>query len=765
MNKNFINFLCAVSIIILLINCRLFGVENSGIITGRVLDMQTKAPVPFANIIVVNTNFGAATDINGNFKISNLPPNSYQIKISAIGFRSIVKTDVMVTNTSSTYLEVLLMEEVIELEGVTVEAGYFTQSPIELNSVRYFDYEEIRRTPGGFEDVVRALSVLPGVAQADAGRNDLIVRGGAPSENLFLIDGIEVPNINHFGTQGATGGPLSFINLDFVSETSFSTGGFSATYGDKLSSALSINLREGREDRWGAKGVISASQFGLNVEGPVSENSNFLFSARRSYLDFIFKAAGFSFVPEYYDFLTKYAHEFDSKNKLSFLFIAALDNVKFFNDTDDKKFDNSRVLGSDQTQYVTGLSFRHLYQNGFYTFTLSRNFVDYFTIQRDSLLSPIFLNESIEAENKFKFENIFKPAKTSEISLGATFSLIQFDADILFPNFRTTFGELLPLNSLNTQNTFYKSSLFFNYNLFSGGRFVTNTGIRMDYFDAIENKYYFSPRASFSYLLSSEFSLNFSAGIYYQSPSYIWLSGDPQNKNLKAIRADQYIFGTDYQFRDDSQLKIEFFYKDYKNYPASQLRQYLLLANTGAGFSGSEENFSQFGLEPLTSSGTGFSRGVELSVQKKLSVIPCYGIFSLTLNETKFKGLDGVERFGAYDQRLIFNFSGGYKFNENWETSLKFRFATGRPYTPYNADGTQSIANYLSTRLPNPNSLDLRIDRFWFFENMTLITYLDVQNVYANKNINAYRYNRRTNKIEENNSIGVLPTIGVSLEF
>ncbi len=739
--------------------------ENNGTITGKVLNAQTKSAVPFANILVMNTNFGSATDIDGNFRITNLPPNIYQVRISAIGYKSIVKTDVMVTNTSPTFLEISLMEEVIELEGVTVEAGYFKQSNIELSSVRYFNYEEIRRAPGGFEDVVRALSVLPGVAQADAGRNDLIVRGGAPSENLFLIDGIEVPNINHFGTQGATGGPLSFINLDYVSETSFSTGGFSSAYGDKLSSVLSIKLREGRDDRLGGKAVISASQFGLNVEGPLSSKSNFLFSARRSYLDFIFKAAGFSFVPEYYDFLTKFAYEFDAKNKLTFMLITALDNVKFFNDTDDKKFDNSRILGSDQTQYVTGLSFRHLYQDGFYTFTLSRNFVDYFTVQRDSLLNPLFLNESIEAENKLKFENIFKPNKTDELSMGATLSLIQFDANILFPPFATSFGEILPVNNLSTENYFYKSSLFFNYNSMWGNRVISNAGARLDYFDAIKNKFTISPRVSLSYFLSAELSLNFSAGLYHQFPSYIWLAGDKQNKDLKAIRVDQYILGTDYQLRNDTQMKIEFYFKDYSNYPASELRPYLLLANTGAGFSGSEENFSQFGLEPLTGGGTGFARGVEFSLQKKLSDVPVYGIFSLTLNETKFTALDGVERFGSYDQRLILNLSGGYKFDENWEVSMKFRFATGRPITPFNADGTQSVANYLSERLPNPNSLDLRVDKFWFFDNFTLITYLDLQNIYASNNINAYRFNNRTKKIEENNSIGILPTIGVSLEF
>jgi hypothetical protein len=251
----------------------------------------------------------------------------------------------------------------IELEGVVVQSDYFLRNPIEVGSIKSFSNEEIRRSAGGFEDVIRAVSVLPGVAQADPGRNDLIVRGGGPSENLYLIDGIPVQNINHFGTQGATGGPLSYVNLDFVSGTTFSTGGFSVLNGDKLSSVLTIDIREGRKDKIGGKGTISATQFGLDLEGPVTSNSTFIVSARRSYLDFIFKAALF-IRTEYYDGFAKYDWKLD--NKLYFVsFIAAFDNVKYFNDTEDQRYDNSRILGSDQTQYATGLSYRHLFNSGF----------------------------------------------------------------------------------------------------------------------------------------------------------------------------------------------------------------------------------------------------------------------------------------------------------------------------------------------------------------------------------------------------------------
>lgn len=741
-----------------------FPQEKRGTITGIVLNEATKQPIPFVNILVLDTNYGASTDENGKFKIENLPINSYSVRASAVGFMSVTKTDIIVSNIKSNELVFLLRQMPIELENVTVMSDYFSNDRTEIGSIKTFSYEEIRRSPGGFEDVIRALSVLPGVALVSSGRNDLIVRGGAPFENLFLIDGFEVSNINHFGTQGASGGPLSYVNLDFVRETSFSTGGFSSLYGDKLSSVLKIDLRNGRTDKLGGKATISASQFGFNLEGPISNNSSFFVSARRSYLDFIFKAAGFGFVPEYYDVISKFNFRLDNNINISYLFVSAFDNVKYFNDTEDQRFENSRVLGSDQIQYLTGVSFQKLFNDGFYTIFLSRNYVDYDASQRDSLLNPIFLNKSLEAENNFKTEVVLNLSNKTELTFGGSIKDIKFNTDIKLPSYFTTFGESLLIDSLKYRNRFFKSSLFSNLSWMPSVQWLINIGLRFDNFNAIEKKNYLSPRFSIAYDITSEIKLTFSSGLYNQFPSYIWLA-EEFNRNLKAINVTQNIFGIEFRSSDDSKIKTEVFFKNYNNYPASLLRPYLLLANTGAGYSGTEDNFSSFGFDKLVSDGKGNSKGIEISAQKKLSDIPLYGIFSLTYSQTKFTALDGIERNGSYDQTWLINLSGGYKFDEKWETSFKFRFATGQPYTPFNSDGSQSIINYNSSRVKDLHSLDLRVDRRWFFSNFTLITYLDVQNIYNNKNGGFIRWNAREKKEENGGSIGILPSIGVSLEF
>ena len=750
-------------LIVIFISAFSHAQKNNLNVYGKVIDKITKQPLPGANVLVLNTNNGSSTNLDGKFEIKNLPPGEYQLRASIIGYRSITKADVMVMSGFVQEVIFELEEEAIELENVLVQSDYFETSRLDVVSSRGFNNEEIRRSPGGFEDVIRALSVLPGVAQAEAGRNDLIVRGGAPSENLYLVDGYKVKNINHFGSQVAAGGPLSYINLDFVSGTKFSTGGFSVMNGDRLSSTLSIDLRGGRQDRLGGKATISATQFGLNVEGPISNSSQFIFSARRSYLDYIFKAADFSFVPEYWDILGKVDFEIDKSKSLSILFISAIDDINYFNNTVDQRYDNSRIIGSEQLQYLFGIKYRHLIKNGFINLSFSRDFVDFDTQQRDSLLVPLFINKSKEIENTFNAELTYKLSKISDVTLGGDAKLIDFNANVLLPKYTTTFGDSLPTTTVDTSSTFFKSAAYLNFNSILFDKVNLNLGIRGDYFDVLEDKFYFSPRLSLSYLLSDITRINFSTGIYYQSPSYLWLIGDEINTLLKNMRVNQFILGFDHYIDSDALIKVEGFYKDYSDYPASLIRTYLIMANTGAGFG--DDNYESFGLEPLIADGTGRTRGVEVSLQKKLSDTPYYGIASLTYSIADYTPLDNVERNGSYDQTWILSLSGGYKFSTEWEANLKFRYSTGQPYTPYNPDGTQDISEFNSLRFSANHSLDIRVDKLWFFSGWSLITYIDIQNIFSRKNITGVRWDPRTQSPEFNESIGILPSIGISAVF
>ncbi len=743
-----------------------FGQEPLGVIRGVVMDQTTQEYLPAANVQILGTTLGASTDINGEFLLPAVPAGVYQLRVSLIGYDPRILSDVVVNSAKPTELMVKLVQEALELDAVEVRAGYFQKAPDQAVSVQRLSNEEIRRSPGGFEDVVRAVSVLPGVAQVQNGRNDLAVRGGAPSENLYLIDNIEVPNINHFGTRGASGGALGYVNLDFVRETSFSSGGFGVKYGDRLSSVLDIDIRNGRTDRLGGKATVSATQFGLNLEGPLGGSGDFLFSARRSYLDFIFKSAGFSFVPAYWDFLGRASFRLDPRNDITVLGIGIIDQVEFFNSTPEDRYNNSRILGNSQWQYVTGFTWRHLMDRGILTASLGRTFTHFNAIQNDSLLNPIFTNVSDESETSLRADAVLKVAAATEVSFGTQVKRARLATDLLLPAYVTTFGDTISSSIQGLDEIGYKGGAYgqVSHRLFD--RLQITAGLRVDYFSVLNRQWYAGPRASFSYEFSPLWTLTGSAGVYHQNPSYIWLASDSRNRDLQATRVDQYILGLEHFLRADLKVRIEGFRKQYRDYPASVDRPYLVLANTGGGYGGAEDNFASYGLDHLVSEGSGNAYGIEFFAQKKMSEIPLYGLISLTLSRTRYTALDGVSRAGSYDQSVLFTLSGGYRFDAHWEASTRFRYATGRPYTPFNSDGSQNVSAYNSLRVDPLHSLDLRVDRRWNFTTWSLIAYLDIQNVYNNKQSDTVRWNAQEQKVEDSRSaIGILPAIGISAEF
>ena len=737
--------------------------ERIGRITGLIFDAATREALIGANIQIVGTTFGAISDVNGAFRIERVPEGTIRLQVTMIGYKPIVEPDLIVSAVKPLDVRIGLNQTVLEGASVTIKPNYFESVSDKPLSVQTQNYAEIRRLPGGLEDVVRAISILPGVAQVQNGRNDLIVRGGAPSENLYAIDGIEVPNINHFGTQGATGGPLSFVNLDYVANTTFSTGGFGVRFGDRLSSVTSIELREGRTDRWGGKATISASQFGLNLEGPLADKGSLVFSARRSYLDFIFKAAGFAFVPEYWDFLIKGDYRLSDRDQLTLTALSAIDDVKLFNETAEKRYDNSRVIASDQYQAVAGLTWRRLYKSGYSTVTLSNNRFRYDLVQSDTSRNPIFINNSLERETLITANLVFKPAKSSEVTLGAQARAVFFESDIKLPPFVTPFGQLLEVDAL-LDTTAVKSAAWLQF-VQKSGPFTLTAGGRLDYFNLIDQGSAFSPRLALEYALDPVTKFSASVGRYHQAPAYVWLVANPENRSLRHIQVDQFILGLQRYLKEDVKISLEGYYKDYNRYPVSTLQPWLVMVNTGAGFGGAEEGFASFGLDPLVSQGSGWARGVELFLQKRIAEVPHYALLSVSYNESKFRGLDGVLRPSSFDQRWIVNFGGGYIPNNRWEFSAKFRLATGRPYTPYNADYSRSAESYNTARIAVNHSLDLRADRRWSLPGVDLITYVDIQNIYNRAYRDVPRWDTFRQELDERASIGILPSIGISAEF
>ncbi|MBI5324113.1 MAG: TonB-dependent receptor [Ignavibacteriae bacterium] len=750
----------------------LFAQENKidilkGIITGNVISATTNNPLKSVTIKIEETKLGALTDAQGKFTIKNIPAGVYTVKFSILGYETYSQSNVIVSTAMPIQLEVQLVEKVIELEGAEVRSSYFIRLSEAVSSTQTFSGEEIKRTPGIGEDIIRATSLLPGVGVTSAGRNDLIVRGGAPFENLFIVDNIEIANINHFGTQGTSGGPLSLINIDFVKNVTFSAGGFGAKYGDKTSSITNITLRNGNEESFGAKAVLSATGFGLNFEGPISNNGSFILGARRSYLDFIFKAAVFAFIPEYWDFIGKARYKIDNNNSLSFLTIGALDDVSLNNEKLDNRFKNSTVAVPNQKQYFSGLTWQHLLGNGFINVTLGETYSKYSTFQNDSLLNIIFKNNSSESETSLKSEIDLMISPKLELMFGNQLKwATNLAYDILIPGFMRTDSLGIPSELvIDTNFTGYKNSTYASVTA-GISNFKISLGGRLDYNKSLEKHWYISPRGSVLYQLNEVSAFTISLGRYYQSPSYIWLLGGSPEK-LNSIKSDQIVLGFDHTPREDLKVQVELFYKWYDNYPARLYRPTAVLAPSGF------EDISYeipFGLEPLTSKGEGFARGLELFIQKKLSEIPVSGLFSLTLGQSKFKSLIGNFRPGSYDVLAIINLACAWRINNEWEISAKFRYNTGLPTTPFFTEGENigklNFSQYNEgERLPSNHSMDFRIDKIWNLKSFMMVTYVDIQNLYGKKNVSAVRWDYRNNVPKYSTSFGILPSIGIVAEF
>jgi hypothetical protein len=743
----------------------------AGTVVGRVVNASTAQPIEAALVRIDGTPQSTRTDDAGRFIIAGVRPSVYSLSVRAIGFRPYIASEVVVGSGKPFEITVALVPQPIELEALEVQPSYFVPPTQAIASTQNLGAEDVRRAPGVQEDVVRAVALLPGVAVTAAGRNDLIVRGGAPYENLFVVDGIEVPNINHFGSQGSTGGPLSLINIDFVQGVAFSSGGLAAKWGDRTASFTNITLREGTRETLAGEVNLSATGFGAIAEGPLGRNGSFLLSARRSYLDLLFKAAGFSFIPAYWDFQLKVTQDLDAANRITVLGIGAINTVSFTNETADDRYDNSRILSPEQNQYFTGVTWQHFLTRGVLTTTLGRTFTKYDAIQQDSLVPPndVFRSLSTEGENSLRVDLVLQPSDRLELNVG---SIAKYASTLTYDMFldgqlRLDDSGLPQPLQVDTSFTAFRAATYAEarYHLTTALR-VTG-GMRGTYYGFLD-AFRLAPRLGLRLDVAPNTGITAGYARIYQAPSYIWLIGDPRNvDNLTPIRADQAVLGFERILREDLKLQVEAYVKAYGDYPARVYRPQAVLAP--AGFEDATNDIP-FGLEPLESVGEGMAYGLEVYLQKRLSAIPVYGLASVALARSEFRSFEGVTRAGAYDGRILGNLLVGWRINRAWEISGKFRIASGLPTTPFITSGPNTgqldFAQYnAGPRLPTFHSLDVRIDRRWSFRGWQLDLYIDVQNVYGRENVSQVVWNPRIGAPEPNESLGILPSIGVNIEF
>ena len=742
-----------------------------GVITGRVLEAVTEAPIAGATVRVVGQSDATQSDAGGRFILRGVRVGIVAIEVRRLGFGPVVRGDIAVSPAKPAEVTVTLRPIDVQLDVITVRPEAFpAQMPVSTPvSTQRYDAEEVRRQPGAQEDVLRAISIAPGVGVTSAGRNDIVVRGGAPFENLFVVDNIEVPNINHFGSQGSTGGPISLINIRFVESAALSAGGFGAKLGDRTSSATTLTLREGNRERLAGEVNVAATQVGAVLEGPLGRNGSFLANVRQSYLDLLFKAIGLSFIPSYTDATVKATWRPSRRDAFSVLAIGARGTVTFDNSTDSARVNNSQVLAPAQDQYFSGLTWKRLIGRGVVTTTLGRTWTRYVSAQRDSLLVPIFESRSTEGENSLRTDVTLLAGRGVEVETGTIFkhaSDLRYDATLAGFTRRDGTGAPQPLR-VDTSFTAWRNGSYVQAAWQATPRLRLSGGLRGDWYGFLDNAVRVAPRLSASYQLGAATTVSLAGGRYWQAPSYIWLVGDAGNASrLKPFRADQLVAGITRLVGSDLKVQFEVYGKRYGDYPARRFRPVAVLSPSG--FDDATTDIP-FGLEPLESTGTGTAYGAEVFLQKKLGASPFYGQLSASVNRTRFAGIDGRDIRGAFDTPVLANGVLGWRPNARWEVATRLRAASGLPYTPFvergTLAGTLDFARYNALRVPTFFAADLRVDRRFLIGNRQFIAFLDLQNFTGRANTTAPRWNPRLRRAELNESVGLLPSIGLNFEF
>ncbi len=785
------------------------GFAQRGAIKGRVFDEISNEPIPFANVAIQNTDIGASTDIDGNYLIENIKPGLYNVQSSYVGYETKTIFEIEVFASQPTELDIGLKAKSTDLEAVEIRSEVFErneESPVSLQSI---GTNEIQRNPGGNRDISRALQVLPGVSSSLSFRNDIIIRGGAPNENRFYLDGIEVPVINHFATQGSSGGPVGIINVNFIKSVDFYSGAFPANRGNTLSSVLEFTQKDGNSERLKTNLTLGSSDVGLTFDGPLGEKTTYIFSARRSYLQLLFGVLGLPFLPTYNDSQFKVKHRFNTKNEITFVGLGAYDTFELNEeavakaDTEEDRreaeYTLNNIPSNEQWNYTVGANYKHFSNNGFQNVVVSRNHLNNTAVKYEnndeSDADGLILDyDSEEIENKFRFEHTMR-TKGWKINAGVNLE------DATYRN--STFNRIPTLDSVQTisfssELNFQRFGVFGQLSRsFFEDRLLLSFGFRSDwnnYSDEMNNPIdQFSPRFSLSYSIAPGFTFNGNIGRYYQLPPYTVLGFRNQAGNLTNrdngvtyIQNDQYVAGFQYVFKKNTKVSVEGFYKKYSNYPFTT-RDSLNLANLGA-------DFGVIGNEPVRSIGEGRAYGVEFLVQRKLFK-GLYGIAAITLVRSEFTDKNDEYVPSSWDNGYIVSLTAGKKFKKNWEIGARVRILGGTPYTPYDrartatraiwdvtGQGIQDFDRLNTQRNPDAYQIDFRIDKKYFFDAWSLNVYLDIENVtnavvQLRPNIDVVRDDNGNPlqdpndpskyQIEEiQNTAGLLlPSVGVVIEF
>ncbi|MBL8187067.1 MAG: TonB-dependent receptor [Acidobacteria bacterium] len=763
---------------------------GAGVLRGVVKD-AAGAPAKDVKVCIPVLNRCATTDALGAFSLVDLRADKYTLEITAPNQRALTNKDTEVRAGLETLLEITLPKIENLSDSVTISAPAFI-APEEIKNSGYLvQQREIAKTAGALQDVSRYVQTLPGVAiGSNDFRNDIIVRGGSPLENLFVVDNIEIPNINNFANFAAAGGTVSILDAELIQDVNFLTGGYPAPYINRLSSVLQITQREGNRDKFSGRATVGFAGAGGIAEGPINKGKgSWVVSARRSFLDYFSDDIGIGGVPVNYSFNSKAVYDLNAANRIWLVNFTGIDRIRLGPIEGKPKTDDNRELENFDIRYrgwrsATGLNWQRVFGArgvGLLGFSHSEASVNQqvkdllqFRLTGTNLddiiarTPAVYRENSREGETTLKYDLTLYTPVLDKVQLGGSFKLfrIRYDAAQPFGNSDNPFAIRTDANPFTLQRNFTarQTGAYVQASQNIGSRLNFTVGGRYDNYQYISANR-FSPRAGVSLRLTDKLSWRGSYGIFYQQPFFLFLSAFPINRQLDPTRATHYVTGLAYQASNSLRMTVELYQKDYRDYPVSLDYPAFSLANAGDTFAVRDLLF------PLISAGRGRARGIEFFVEKKFTA-KWFGQANLAFSRTRHAGLDGVFRPGSFDYPVIFNAVGGYKFNQKWEFSSRVALLGGRPFTPFNetlsrqqSRGIFDFNRVNGERAPDYFRLDFRVDRTFTLRDKPLIVFAGLQNATNRKNFAQVNWDRRLNQQYLSYQLGIFPLVGLDWRF
>ncbi len=780
---------------LLLCSLPLVAQDTTGVggLIGTVTDAKGQ-PAPQTKVCIVDSSRCTTSDERGLFRFPDLRPGDYQLDITAPGQPPIRSSVVSVRAGLEGKVEVTLAAAGAVQQTMTVTESVFV-APEEIKSSSYvIQAEELFKVAGARQDVSRYVQLLPGVALgANDFRNDIIVRGGSPLENLFIVDNIEIPNINAFANFASAGGTTSILDAQLIRDVTFLTGGQPAPFINRTSSVLQVAQTEGARDKFRGRVTVGDPGIGGIVEGPINKGKgSWIVSARRSYLDLFTKDIGIGGVPILYTYNAKVLYDLTPRDRIWGVSISGSDDIRLgareLTERPDN-FDEEEVNNLDIRyggwRSANGFNWQRLYGSrgvGLLGFSHSEARVDQSVrdLIRNGIPPPtaniadliagsplIYGEKSSEGETTLKYDYTGYVPMLDKLQLGGSFKLFRVNY-----NSRAPFGSDSPYSTVRDINPFdirqsfnaRQSSAYLQSSRNLNSRWNLTWGGRVDNYQFI-GQTRFSPRAGLSYRITDKLSWRASFGTYYQQPQFLFLAAFPQNRDLTPFRSQHYVTGFTYIPNASLRFTVEAYQKDYKDYPVSTQFPALSLASVGDTFQIRDTLF------PLTAAGRGRSRGIEFFAEKKWGA-RWFGNANVSISRATQAGLDGIQRPSTYDFPVIFNSVGGYRLNKKWEFSARTTVTSGRPFTPFDTvlstqqrRGIFDLTRVNDLRVPAYVRIDVRVDRTFTFRDKPLLVFLGAQNVINRENISGFQWARRANRPVANEQLGLFPIIGLNWIF